>query len=224
MAKTKEKREALSEMGIYLLPALSKDDAIKENLILKKRRDTLKTERNSDKNWKSERSKCSTMESQWIKIINLMLRRENDYSNWKFYYWTRNVSLTVNASSNRQTQSWPNLFMFCVFLEHCWAKKFKFPNTSWEIINFTEPSPRETDVSLHGSLLIAVKISLDFQKLDNVLHDCCIFCNIKLAKSDIIKCVFYKSPNDHNYSYKKRLWSYCERLFQNQTTPDMRWC
>ena len=41
LAKAKEQREALSEMGIYLLPALSKDDAIKENLILKNRRDLL---------------------------------------------------------------------------------------------------------------------------------------------------------------------------------------
>ena len=41
LAKAKAKQEALSEMGMYLLPALSKDDFIKENLILQKRSDIL---------------------------------------------------------------------------------------------------------------------------------------------------------------------------------------
>ena len=41
LAKAKEQREALSEMGINLLPASSKDDAMKEKLISKKRRDLL---------------------------------------------------------------------------------------------------------------------------------------------------------------------------------------
>ena len=44
LAKAKEKRVALSEMGIYLLEALSEDDAIKEILILKKRRALLSEE------------------------------------------------------------------------------------------------------------------------------------------------------------------------------------
>ena len=35
LAKAKETSEALSEMGKYLLPSLSKDDAIEEYLILK---------------------------------------------------------------------------------------------------------------------------------------------------------------------------------------------
>ena len=41
LAKAKEKREALSEKGIYLSPTISKDDAIKENFKMKKRRDLL---------------------------------------------------------------------------------------------------------------------------------------------------------------------------------------
>ena len=38
LAKSAEKRKLLSESGIYILPALSIEDAKKENLCLKKRR------------------------------------------------------------------------------------------------------------------------------------------------------------------------------------------
>ena len=41
LAKSIEHREELAKRNVYLLPALSKEDALKENLILKKRRELL---------------------------------------------------------------------------------------------------------------------------------------------------------------------------------------
>ena len=41
LAKAHKKRTALTEKGVFILPALSKEDAIKENLCLKKRRELL---------------------------------------------------------------------------------------------------------------------------------------------------------------------------------------
>ena len=41
LAKSFEKRDALRDEKIYLLPALSKEDAMKENLCLKRRRELL---------------------------------------------------------------------------------------------------------------------------------------------------------------------------------------
>ena len=41
LAKSIEHREELAKRNIYLQPALSKEDALKENLILKKRRELL---------------------------------------------------------------------------------------------------------------------------------------------------------------------------------------
>ena len=41
LAKAHEKRKALTEKGVFILPALSKEDAINENLCLKKRRELI---------------------------------------------------------------------------------------------------------------------------------------------------------------------------------------
>ena len=63
--------------------------------------------------------------------------------------------------------------------------------------------PPEAVVSPHGGSLIAVKNSLDSQKLETALPDCCMACNIKLAESEIENCVFYNRPEGSKFRYTK---------------------
>ena len=69
------------------------------------------------------------------------------------------------------------------------TEEVQFSELKLEIYQiYRADSPPETDVSPHAGSLIAVKNSLDFQKLEAALSDCCIACNIKLAESEICIC------------------------------------
>ena len=57
------------------------------------------------------------------------------------------------------------------------------------------------DKNTHGGRLIAVKNSLNSEKINADLPDSCLACKIQLDRSEVIICSFYNSPKGSAYRY-----------------------
>ena len=177
-----------------------KDDAINENLILKKRRDLLNEgvarekmkignlELFSDGVKVDINSEPDAKKGKWLAFLNVLLFRARYLINSERRFKLANAVLTESVH------------VLCIC--ETWLTK-EVQNSEMKLGNYQiyrADRPPETDVLLHSASLITVKNSLDSRKLDTALPDCCIACNMKLAEIEIIICVLYNPPEDSMYT------------------------
>ena len=202
LAKAKDIRQRFSELGIYLLPALSINDAIKESLILKKRRDILNVEVDRQK-----------LKIKFFELLNkgvkLKISFEPDAKKGKRLAFLK-FHLINARSSNRSERRFKlviavltelSIFVHLRNMADLKVQKWKTMLGNYEI--YIANWHLETDVNPRGGSLIAVENSLDSQNSNTALPDCYMACTKRLALSEITFCVFYNFFEDSKYKHTK---------------------
>ena len=188
-----EKTGSLVWNGHISPSSVIKDNAINENLILKKRRDLLNEgvarEKLNIRNFElfNDRvevdiiSEPDAKKGKWLAFLNVLL------FNARYLVISERRFNLANAVLTE--------CFYVLIIWEAWLTK-DVQNSELKLGNYQiyrADRPPETDVLLHSASLITVKNSLDSRKLDTSLPDCCIACNMKLAESEIIICVFLQS-------------------------------
>ena len=104
LAESYEKCTELKNKNIFLMPMLSREDALKENLCLKKRRELINKLLYHLSNWKYGTLNYLTMERKSYWLINM--KKLTDYSTWPCCYWI----LEAFGKQREEKNSWMQIF------------------------------------------------------------------------------------------------------------------
>ena len=205
MAKSVENREVLTEESIYFLPALSKADVIKENQVLKKRRELL------DEGVPREKLKIRNFElfndgkkvamdatelppkeqsSIWLDNVSVLLLNARSPQNYERRLKLRNAILVQKYNIICITESWLTSDI----------NSAELLMSDFTIYRADRPSTSGKP-SLHGGVLIAIRNTYYSEVTFANLPECCLQCTIRVSGEDIVIRVFYSPPHGSPYRY-----------------------
>ena len=197
--KAKNFGNCWNKKGVLILPVLSKEDTLKENLILKKRREVL------DERLPAEKLKIRNLEL-FKEGQNVEINTEGANSDWLgflniLHIYTRSL-IDIDRRmkfSNAVLPSAYNVICLC----ETWLNENI--NAKGLLLNdydiYSKERELDGDINFHGGSLIAVKNSYNSEQIGTPFPDSCLACRIKLNTWEVVICAFYNHRIGSAYRY-----------------------
>ena len=185
---------------MFILPTLSKEVAIKENVCLKKRRELLEEIVPGDK----------------LKIRNLELFNDgkkvdlgDNHEEWRLGFINILLIFTRSLASLERRSEFANSVMLNDNNIICACETWLNDNISssellLDIYNiYRSDRKKDAENNTHGGTMIAIKNSLASEQLNTDQPYCSLTCRLEINKLCFFNSVFYNPPLGSGYRYTK---------------------